>query len=80
MTINEQSTNFITDLLVTNVVDALAKKSGSNVTETLRELMRSKTYALLLNPESFLFLESPTYVLDMIDAEQRGDWARWLEV
>jgi hypothetical protein len=62
------------------VVDELAKKSGENVTETLRELMRSKTYALLLNPESYLFLESPAYVLDMIDAERRGDWDRWLEV
>ena len=80
MTIDEQSTNFITDLLVTNVVDALAKKTGNNVTETLRDLMKSKTYTLLINPESYLFLESPTYVLDMIDAEQCGDWDRWLEV
>ena len=80
MTINEQSTAFITDLVVTNVVDAIAKKNGKGVTETLRELMKSKTYALLLNPESYLFLESPAYVLDMIDAEQSGDWDRWLEV
>lgn len=80
MTINESSTAFITDLLVTNVVDALAKKSGTAVTETLRELMKSKTYVLLLNPESYLYLESPTYVLDMIDAELSGDWDRWLEV
>ena len=80
MTINENSAAFITDLVVTNVVDALAKKSGKSETETLRELMRSKTYALLLNPESYLYLESPTYVLDMIDAEQCGDWTRWLEV
>ena len=42
--------------------------------------MKSKTYALLINPESFLYLESPAYVLDMVDAEQRGDWDRWLEV
>jgi hypothetical protein len=62
------------------VVEALAKKSGMSVTETLRELMKSKTYVLLLNPESYLYLESPTYVLDMIDAELSGDWDRWLEV
>jgi len=80
MTMNEQSISFIIDLLTTNVVDELAKKNGSSVTETLRELMRSKTYALLINPESFLFLESPAYVMDMVDAEQRGDWDRWLEV
>ena len=80
MTIHENPTVFITDLLVTNVVDALAKKTGKTVTATLREVMESKTYALLLNPESYLYLESPTYVLDMIDAEQSGDWNRWLEV
>ena len=80
MTIGENSTVFITDLLVTNVVDTLAKKSGKTVTDTLRELMESKTYALLLNPRSYLYLESPTYVLDMIEAERNGDWDRWLEV
>ena len=80
MTIDVQSTAFIIDLIVTNVVDTLAKKNGKNATETLRDLMKSKTYALLINPESYLFLESPTYVLDMIDAEQCGDWDRWLEV
>ena len=80
MTVNEQSTYFIIDLIVTNVVDELARKNGKGVTETFRELMRSKTYALLINPESYLFLESPAYVFDMIDAEQSGDWDRWLEV
>ena len=80
MITNENSTAFITDLLVTNVVDVLAKRSGKTVTDTLREFMKSRTYALLLNPESYLYLESPTYVLDMIDAEQSGDWDRWLEV
>ena len=80
MTMNEQSIAFIIDLVTTNVVDELSKKNGNSVTDTLRELMRSKTYALLINPESFLYLESPAYVMDMVDAEQRGDWDRWLEV
>ena len=80
MTINKQSAAFIINLIVTNVVDTLAKNSDKNVTEALRELMKSKTYTLLINPESYLFLESPTYVLDMIDAEQCEDWDRWLEV
>jgi hypothetical protein len=80
VTINEQSTGFITDLVVTNVVEALAERSDRTATETFRELMKSKTYALLMDPASYLFLESPAYVLDMIDAEQRGDWDSWLEV
>lgn len=80
MTLNEQSIIFVTDLIVTNIVDELAQKSGKSATETLRELMKSKTYALLMNPEAYLFLESPAYILDMIDAEQSGDWDRWLVV
>jgi hypothetical protein len=80
VTNNESSAVFITDLLVTNVVDELSKRRGSSPTDTLRELMKTKTYTLLINPESYLYLESPTYVLDMIDAEQQGDWERWLEV
>jgi hypothetical protein len=80
VTINENSIAFITDLVVTNIVDTLAKQSGKSTTETLRELMKTKTYTLLLNSESYLYLESPTYVLDMIDAERSGDWKRWLEV
>jgi hypothetical protein len=80
VTLNEQSIIFVTDLIVTNIVDELAQKSGKSATETLRELMKSKTYALLMNPEAYLFLESPAYILDMIDAEQSGDWDRWLVV
>lgn len=80
MTINENSAVFITDLAITNVVDELSRRNGKTPTETLRELMKTKTYMLLFNPESYLYLESPTYILDMIDAEQQGDWDRWLEV
>ncbi|MDR1204621.1 MAG: hypothetical protein LBL26_03950 [Peptococcaceae bacterium] len=80
MTVNEQSIDFFTDLVVTNVIDAIAERTGKTATETFRELMKSKTYELLIDPESYLFLESPAYVLDMVDAEERGDWDRWLEV
>jgi len=80
LTVNEQSIEFIINLLTTNVVDALAAKSGKSATETLREFMKSRTYSLLIDPESYLFFESPMYVLDMIDAEECGDWERWLEI
>jgi hypothetical protein len=35
---------------------------------------------LLAEPDSYLCLESPAYILDMLDAERSGDWDRWLEV
>ena len=80
MTVNEQSIQFIINLLTTNVVDALTVKTGRTATETLREFMKTRTYSLLIDPESYLFFESPMYVLDMIDAEECCDWERWLEI
>jgi hypothetical protein len=41
--------------------------------EALRDFMATKTYQLLMNPKSFLFLESPAYIVDMITAEQSGN-------
>ncbi|MCL1835338.1 MAG: hypothetical protein FWG48_04180 [Oscillospiraceae bacterium] len=80
MTVNKQSIEFVTDLLVTNVVDALAERTGRTATETLRGFMRTRTYSLLIDAESYLFFESPLYILDMLDAEEHCDWDRWLEV
>ena len=33
-----------------------------------------------MDKESFLYLESPEYVLDMLKAEDEGNWDEWLEV
>jgi hypothetical protein len=80
MTMNEQSAIFIIDVCCTNVVNRLAEESGKTTTEALRDFTKTKTCQLLFNPDSYLYLESPEYVLYMLDAEQQGDWKRWTEV
>jgi hypothetical protein len=42
--------------------------------------MATKTYDLLIESGSYLYLESAEYVLDMLDAELSGDWERWMEI
>jgi len=71
---------FVTDILVTNVVLRTAKSEGKTETETLRALMATKTFSLLFDPKSYLFTESPSYVLRMLEAERNEDWDSWLEV
>ena len=58
----------------------LAKRDGVTHTDALRRFMSTETYELLLDPESYLHLESAEYVLDMVDAEESGDIDRWMEV
>jgi hypothetical protein len=68
------------DALTADVSDMLAAESGATATEALRQFMRTKTYELLFDERSLLYLESEAYVYDMLKAEQRGDWQRWEEV
>ena len=71
---------FVTNILATNVVFRVAMSEGKTTTETLRALMATKTFSLLFDPESYLYTESPSYVLNMLEAERNGDWDSWLEV
>ncbi|MDR1135424.1 MAG: DNA-directed RNA polymerase subunit omega [Clostridiales Family XIII bacterium] len=80
MIVNEQSTRFTIDIIAAKVAEMLSCETGKPPTDALREFMATKTYQLLLNPKSFLFLESPAYIMDMITAEQAGDWETWLEI
>jgi hypothetical protein len=80
MTVNEKTTQFTIDILAAKVAEQLSCGSDKSQTETLRDFMATKTYQLLLNPKSFLFLESPAYIIEMVNAEQAKDWDTWLEV
>ncbi|MDR1193155.1 MAG: hypothetical protein LBK98_03135 [Peptococcaceae bacterium] len=80
MNVNEQSIRFTIDVIAAKVAEMLSRETGKAATEALSDFMATKTYRLLLNPKSFLFLESPAYIIDMIAAEQSGDWGTWLEV
>ena len=76
---NEQKIQLCIDALAADVADRLAQESDSDITVALQEFMKTKTYTLLFNEQSLLYLESAEYIYDMLEAEQRGDWERWRE-
>jgi hypothetical protein len=73
-------THLCIDALTADIADILAKESGETLTQALQTFMKTKTYALLFDEQSFLYLESVEYIYDMLKAEQRGDWEHWTEV
>ena len=72
--------DFCKDIVTAAVAGELARLNRKPPTATLQEFMRTKTYELLLDSDSMLFLESPAYILDMVAAERNNDWEDWLEV
>jgi hypothetical protein len=42
--------------------------------------METKTFDLLQDPESRLCFESAESILDILRAEERGDWDEWAKV
>jgi len=80
MEINENIFDVCVASLMAQVADSHAAKCHIAVNEALRLFLASKTYALLDNAASYLYLEPGAYVEEMFDAELAGDWERWLEV
>jgi len=78
MKLTKKSIQFCIDTVTARVAEMFAKEKNMPHTEALRFFMASKTFNLLINPKSYLFLESAEYTLDMLDAEIKGDWDRWL--
>ncbi len=76
---NKQKIQICIDALAADVSDKLAQESSIDITTALQEFMKTKTYALLFDEHSLLYLESAEYIFDMLQAEQRGDWERWRE-
>ncbi|MDR1321671.1 MAG: hypothetical protein LBK56_09645 [Gracilibacteraceae bacterium] len=76
----KKSIELCQDILATRVVQMIAEHDNITQTEAIRKLMITQTYGLLLDPGSYLHLESAEYILDMYAAEQRGDWEHWTEV
>jgi hypothetical protein len=79
-TLPAKTTELCQDIVATRLAGLLAEREGIPPTAAIRKLMMTETYALLLDPLSYLYLESVEYVLDMYDAELAGDMERWLEV
>jgi len=74
------SIQFAIDTLTAEVAQKYASDHNITGTEALRFFMKTDTFKLLINPESYLYLESLEYVLDMLNAEIHHDTAHWLEV
>ena len=80
MKLTKKTIQFCIDTVTARVAQRLALEKKMSNTEALCYFMASETYNLLIEPKSYLFLESAEYTLDMLDAEIKGDWNRWLEV
>ena len=80
MKLTKKSIQFCIDTVIARVAEKLAEEKGISNTDALRFFMASKTYNLLVEPKSYLFLESAEYTLDMLDAEIKGDLDRWMEI
>ena len=78
--VNDNVVEICIESLVAQVVDTYAEKQDISVTDAMRLFMTTKTYELLTNPKSYLYLEAAPYVEDMLNAELSGDWESWMEV
>ena len=78
--VNDNVVEVCIDSITTQVADAYAEKQNIHVTDAVRLFMTTKTYELLANPKSYLYLESAPYVAEMLNAELSGDWESWTEV
>ena len=74
------SVEFCIDILATRIAEDIARQKKIAAKEAIRLFMTTKTYGLLIDKESRLYLESFEYVMDMLAAEESGNWPRWVEV
>ncbi|MDR2546838.1 MAG: hypothetical protein LBC96_04910 [Lachnospiraceae bacterium] len=78
--VNNNVVEVCIESIAAQVADAYAEKQKISVTDAMRMFMTTKTYELLTNPKSYLYLEAAPYVEDMLNAELSGDWESWMEV
>jgi hypothetical protein len=78
--VNDNVVEVCIESIAAQVADAYAEKQKIPVIEAMRLFMTTKTYELLTNPKSYLYLEAAPYVEDMLNAELSNDWESWMEV
>ncbi|MCL1830071.1 MAG: hypothetical protein FWG21_01425 [Oscillospiraceae bacterium] len=78
--INDNVVEVCIESIAAQVIDSYAEKQKISLTDAIRLFMTTKTYELLANPKSYLYLEAAPYVEDMLNAELSGDWESWMEV
>ena len=80
MSVEPEKAQYCADVVATIVVSRYAKEKDLSPTEALRIIMETKTYELLQDPQSRLCFESAESILDMLQAEEQGNWAEWEKV
>jgi hypothetical protein len=80
MSIEPEKAQYCADVVATAVVSQYAKEKGLSPTEALRIIMKTRTYDALQDPASRLCFESAESIMDMLHAEERGDWDEWEKV
>jgi len=80
MEANDNIVDVCIESIAAQIADSYAESKNISVTDAMRLFMATKTYELLANPKSFLYLEAAPYVEDMLNAELSGDWESWMEV
>jgi hypothetical protein len=78
--VNDNIVEICIESIAAQVADAYAEKQSTSSTDAMRLFLTTKTYELLSNPKSYLFLEAAPYVEDMLNAELCGNWESWMEV
>jgi len=78
--VNDNVVEICIESISAQVADAYAEKQRIHISDAMRLFFTTKTYELLTNPKSYLYLESAAYVEDMLDAELSDDWKSWMEV
>jgi hypothetical protein len=80
MTVTEKTKDVLINIHTGEVAALYAKERNVPVAAAMRYFMATKTYALLLDKDSFLYMESAAYIYDMLKDEIKGDWKRWMEI
>ena len=78
--VNDSIVEVCIESIAAQVADSYAEKQNIPATDAMRLFLATKTYELLTNPKSYLYLEAAPYVEDMLNAELAGDWESWMEV
>ena len=80
MKITDERIEFVRRLKIKKISEILASESGIFFEEALRQFAKTKTYDLLEDNESMLYVESEPYILDMLRSELNEDWENWLKI
>ncbi len=79
MSQSKEQIQFAIDTLAAEIAQKYAADKQISETEALRFLIGTHTYKLLRDAQSYLYLESVEYVMDMLAAELGGDTEKWIE-